>query len=360
MWPDRRLLDLLGIELPIVQAPMAGATGAAMAIAVSESGGLGSLPCALLTPERARAEIGTVRQRTSRPLNVNFFCHSIPLPDAEREAVWQSRFAPYCAEFGIDPSTSPPAPNRAPFDDDMCDVVEEYRPEVVSFHFGLPEPRLLDRVKALGGRVLGSAPPVDEARWLAARGCDVVIAQGCEAGGHRGMFLTDAVDSQPGTMALVPQVVDAVEVPVVAAGGIADGRGIAAAFALGAAGVQIGTAYLPTSESTISDLHRAAIGQAREDDTVLTNVFTGRPARGLTNRIVREVGPMSPDAPTFPTAGGAMAPLRAAAEAAGSSEFSPLWAGQAAGLSRPGGAAELTRELAADALERLGTLASPG
>ena len=223
MWPDRRLLDLLEIELPIVQAPMAGATDAAMAIAVSESGGLGSLPCALLTPGKARAEIEAVRRRTSRTLNVNFFCHSTPRPDAAREAVWRSRFEPYYAELAPGASPSAPMPNRTPFDDAMCDVVEEFRPEVVSFHFGLPEPRLLGRVKALGCKVLSSATTVDEARWLADHGCDAVIAQGCEAGGHRGMFLTDAVDSQPGTMALVPQAADAVEVPIVAAGGIADG-----------------------------------------------------------------------------------------------------------------------------------------
>ena len=360
MWPDRRLLDLLGIELPIVQAPMAGATDAAMAIAVSESGGLGSLPCALLTAERARAEFGVIRQRTSRPVNVNFFCHSIPDPDAAREELWKSRLAPYGVELGLDPSPGTLAPNRTPFNDEMCDLVEEFEPEVVSFHFGLPEPRLLGRVKALGCKVLSSATTVDEARWLADHGCDAVIAQGYEAGGHRGMFLTDAVNSQPGTMALVPQVVDAVDLPVVAAGGIADGRGIAAAFALGAAGVQIGTAYLVASESTISGLHRAALANARDDGTVLTNVFSGRPARGLVNRIVREIGPMTPDAPAFPTAGGAIAPLRAAAEAAGSSEFSPLWSGQAASLSRLGSALELTRELAANALERLGMLASPG
>ena len=356
MWPDRRLLDLLGIKLPIVQAPMAGATDAAMAIAVSEAGGLGSLPCAMLDPARTRAEIGVIRQRTNRPININFFCHSPPHPDSEREAAWKSRFERYYAEFALDASQSTPVPNRAPFDGAMCDVVEECRPEVVSFHFGLPEQRLLDRVKALGCKVLSSATTVDEACWLADHGCDAVIAQGYEAGGHRGMFLTDAVESQPGTMALVPQIVDAVDVPVLAAGGIADGRGIAAAFALGAAGVQIGTAYLFTPESTISDLHRAALMQIRDNETVLTNVFTGRPARGLANRIVREIGPMSPHAPAFPTAGGAMAPIRAAAEAAGSGDFSPFWSGQAASLVRPLGAPELTRVLAADALKRLGAL----
>ena len=357
MWPDRRLLDLLEVELPIVQAPMAGATDAAMAVAVSESGGLGSLPCAMLTPATARSRLRVIRQRTNRPLNVNFFCHRPQPPDAEREAAWRARFEPYYAEFALDVVARGSATDRVPFDDAMCDVVEEVGPEVVSFHFGLPAPRLLRRVKALGCKVLSSATTVDEARWLEERGCDAVIAQGYEAGGHRAMFLTDTVDTQPGTMALVPQVVDAVGVPVIAAGGIADGRGIAAAFALGASGVQIGTAYLSTSQSTISVLHRAALARARDDESVLTNVFTGRPARGLVNRLVRDTGPMSPDAPAFPTAGEATAPLRAAAEAAGSTDFSPLWAGQAARLSHEGSASELTRELASTALERLGALA---
>lgn len=360
MWPDRRLLDLLGIDLPIVQAPMAGASGAAMAVAVSEAGGLGSLPCAMLDPSEARAEIGVIRQHTSRPINANFFCHTPPPPDAGRAVAWESRFERYYAELALDASVSTPPPNRAPFDDAMCDVVEDCKPEVVSFHFGLPGQRLLDRVKALGCKVFSSATTVEEARWLADCGCDAVIAQGCEAGGHRGMFLADVVESQPGTMALVPRVVDAVGVPVLAAGGVADGRGIAAAFALGAAGVQIGTAYLFTPESTITDLHRAALATTRGDETVLTNVFTGRPARGLLNRMVREIGPMSPEAPAFPTAGGASAPLRAAAEAAGSSDFSPLWSGQAASLVRPCGARELTRGLAGGALDRLGALATRG
>ena len=357
MWPDRRLLDLLGVELPIVQAPMAGATDAEMAVAVSESGGLGSLPCATLTPATARARLRVIRQRTSRPVNVNFFCHRPRPPAAERERAWRARFERYYAEFALDVEANGSAAGRAPFDDAMCDVIEEVGPEVVSFHFGLPAPRLLRRVMALGSKVLSSATTVEEARWLEDRGCDAVIAQGYEAGGHRGTFLTDDVDTQPGTMALVPQVVDAVGVPVIAAGGIADGRGIAAAFALGACGVQIGTAYLSTPQSTISDLHRAALSRARDDETVLTNVFTGRPARGIVNRVVRDMGPMSPDAPVFPTAAGATAPLRVAAEAIDSSDFSPLWAGQAARLSYGGSASELTRELASDALERLGMLA---
>lgn len=360
MWPDRRLVDLLGVDLPIVQAPMAGASGSAMVIAVAEAGGLGSLPCAMLDADTIRAEIGVIRQRTDKPLNVNFFCHAPAAPDSGRAAAWKARLSPYYRELGLTESAEAPAVDRAPFGEATCEIVEELRPEVVSFHFGLPAERLLDRVKATGAVVLASATTAAEARWLEEHGCDAVIAQGCEAGGHRGMFLTDEIATQAGTFALVPQVVDAVAVPVIAAGGIADGRGVAAAFALGAAGVQVGTAYLFTPEATISDLHRAALRNARDDGTALTNVFSGRPARGLMNRVMREVGPMSDAAPAFPTAGGALAPLKARAEAAGSADFSSLWSGQAARLAREAGAGELTRQLAADARRRLDALASPG
>jgi nitronate monooxygenase len=357
MWPDRRLLDLLGIELPIIQAPMAGANGSAMAIAVSEAGGLGSLPCAMLDGDKVRAEVGVIRQQTDGPLNVNFFCHQPTAPDPERAAAWKASLTPYYRELGLDEAADALAPNRAPFDAVMCDIVEDLKPGVVSFHFGLPEKTLMDRVKAAGAVVLSSATTVEEARWLEGQGCDAIIAQGYEAGGHRGMFLTSEIAGQAGTLALVPQVVDAVSVPVIAAGGIADGRGVAAAFALGAAAAQVGTAYLFTPESLISDLHRAALRDARDDATALTNVFSGRPARGLMNRVMREAGPMSDAAPAFPTAGGALAPLKAKAEAAGSSDFSSLWSGQAASLACETGAADLTRRLAEDAAERLRALA---
>jgi nitronate monooxygenase len=358
MWPDRRLLDLIGIELPIIQAPMAGANGSAMAIGVSEAGGLGSLPCAMLGASKARTEIGIIQQRTAKPVNVNFFCHTPAKPDAERDAAWKARLREYYAELGLDASATAPAVNRAPFDEAMCEMVEDLKPQVVSFHFGLPTQALLSRVKASGCLVLSSATTVAEARWLEDKGCDAIIAQGFEAGGHRGMFLTDNVATQAGTFALVPQVVDAVKVPVIATGGIADGRGIAAAFALGAAGVQIGTAYLFTPESLITDLHRAALRAARDDQTALTNVFSGRPARSLMNRLMREVGPMSDAVPAFPTAGGALAPLKAKAEAAGTSDFSSLWSGQAAALGREIDCGDLTRQLAEDAARRLKALAS--
>jgi nitronate monooxygenase len=356
MWPDRRFTDLVGSELPIVLAPMAGPGTVELAVAVSEAGGLGSLPCAMLSPGQARSDLQVIEQRTSRPVNVNFFCHAPPAPDAEREARWQKRLAGYYRELGIDPAASASGGARTPFDEAMCALLEELRPRVVSFHFGLPERRLLDRVKATGALVLSSATTAEEARWLEAQGCDAVIAQGYEAGGHRGMFLTDAVASQAGTLALVPQVVDAVKVPVVAAGGIADGRGIAAAFALGAAAVQVGTAYLFCPEANVSAPHRAALRSGRDDGTALTNVFTGRPARGIVNRLVREAGPMCDDAPAFPLAANATGPLRTAAEQHGSGEFSPLWSGQAASLGREMPAADLTRRLAADALARLKAL----
>jgi nitronate monooxygenase len=352
MWPDRRIQELLGIDLPIVQAPMAGAVGTEMAIAVAEAGGLGSLPCALLTPEKIRTELGVIRQRTARPINVNFFCHRPPETDPAREAGWRERLAPYYAELGLDPATPTGGAQRTPFDEAACDVVAELAPEVVSFHFGLPAPALLRRVKAAGAKVLSTATSADEARRLEAEGCDAIIAQGYEAGGHRGMFLSDDVATQAGTMALVPQVADAVRVPVIAAGGIADGRGIAAAFALGAAAVQIGTAYLFCPEATIAPAHRAALGRAKDNETALTNVFTGRPARAIVNRLVAEVGPMAA-APAFPLAAGAIGPLRAKAEAAGRADFSPLWSGQAARLGRAMPAGELTKQLAAEALSRM-------
>ncbi len=358
MWPDHRIQDLLGIELPIIQAPMAGSVGSEMVIAVSEAGGLGSLPCAMLSLEQMRNELGIIRQRTSRPINLNFFCHQPPQANPAGDGAWKQRLESYYIELGLDPQAPIPAAARAPFDSTMCDLVEEFTPEVASFHFGLPERALLDRVRATGAKIISSATTVDEARWLADQGCDAIIAQGYEAGGHRGVFLTDDISTQAGTMALVPQVVDAVTVPVIAAGGIADARGIVAALALGASAVQIGTAYLYCPEAKVSKVHRDAVKRAKDNDTVLTNVFTGRPARGLVNRIVREIGPMSEIAPQFPLASGAVTPLRTKAEATGSGDFSPLWSGQAAALGREVPASELTQQLAMGALAILSRLGS--
>ncbi|WP_027134586.1 NAD(P)H-dependent flavin oxidoreductase [Geminicoccus roseus] len=343
---DRRILDLFGIELPVIQAPMAGATTPDMVVAVSEAGGLGSLPSAQYAPAQLSEALAGIRQRTARPINVNFFCHRPPGEDPAAQARWRELLAPYYREAGLDDVAPPGGAGRAPFDDAFCEVVEAFRPPVVSFHFGLPEPRLLDRVRRTGARILSSATTVGEALWLAGRGVDAVIAMGAEAGGHRGNFLTGDMSGQVGTIALVPQIVDAVKVPVIAAGGIADPRGVAAAMALGAAAVQVGTAYLFTREASVSPLYREALLAAAGDETALTNLFTGRPARGITNRLMRELGPMSGLAPAFPTAGAALLPLRQWAEQRGSADFTNLWAGQAVALSRIATAAGLTRHLA--------------
>ena len=356
-WPDRRILDLFAIDLPILQAPMAGASTPEMAIAVSAAGGLGALPCAQYDLAGALHAIETVRAGTSKPINVNFFCHTMPERSAAEDRRWRARLADYYREMGLDPETPSPPSGRTPFDTTFCALVEETKPEVASFHFGLPEPALLQRVKATGAKVIASATTVREARWLEARGCDAIIAMGYEAGGHRGTFLTDDpnrdMTTQIGTFALVPQVVDAVKVPVIAAGGIADARGIVAAFALGAAAVQIGTAYLFTPEAKIPAFHRAALKSAAAEETMVTNLFTGRPARGLANRLMREVGPLSTEAPHFPYAGGALIPLRAKTEAAGSNDFSNMWAGQAAPLGVELPAGDLTQRLAIETLARL-------
>jgi len=360
MWPDRRILDLFRIEFPIIQAPMAGPTLSDMVIGVAEAGGLGSLPTANLSPAQVRSELETIRRGTKQPINVNFFCHTPAEIDPAREAAWRARLAPYYRELGADP-TPKPAASRAPFDDELCRLVEEFTPEIVSFHFGLPAPALLDRVRATGAVIVSSATTAEEARWLEARGCDAIIAQGAEAGGHRGCFLGGdplaVAATQAGTLALVPQIVDAVARPVIAAGGIADARGIAAAFALGAAGVQIGTAYLFCPEARITAMHRAALCNAQDNATALTNVFTGRPARGIVNRAMRELGPLATDAPAFPLAGAALAPLKTAAETAGSGDFGSLWSGQAARVGRRDPAltaGELTRALAREALAKFG------
>ncbi|HEV7984095.1 MAG TPA: nitronate monooxygenase [Xanthobacteraceae bacterium] len=359
MWPDARLMKLIGTAHPIVLAPMAGAMDFELAAAVSEGGGLGSLPCAMLTPDGLRDQFAKIRARTDKPVNVNFFCHTPPVPNNAREARWRERLAPYYEELGIDPAQAAPSSNRMPFDAIFCAAIEALRPQVVSFHFGLPEASLLRRVKAADCVVISSATIVAEAIWLEQHGVDAVIAQGWEAGGHRGMFLTDDVAAQVGTFALVPQIVGAVAVPVIAAGGIADARGIAAAFALGAAGVQIGTAYMHCPEAKISAMHRAALTSSGDAGTALTNLMTGRPARGVYNRIMREMGPMG-EAPEFPLAAGAVAPLRAKAEAAGSADFSPMWAGQAAALGRAMPARELTQTLASEAQAQLRRLAGGG
>jgi nitronate monooxygenase len=346
------LLDLFGVVSPIVQAPMANSGGVDMAVAVAEAGGLGSLPCAGLSDDKVRDGVAAIRSRSRKPINLNFFCHDEPERDVGREAAWLERLAPYYKELGAEMPQPPLKATIYRFTDATCAVVEALRPEVVSFHFGLPAPELVRRVKQAGCRVICSATSRREALWLAERGVDAIIAQGAEAGGHRGMFLETDVATQIGTFALVQQIVRDVKVPVIAAGGISDARSIAAAFALGAAGVQIGTAYLRCPEATTSALHQAALAEPGRE-TVIADMLSGRPARGIVNRVIRELGPINPAHPYYPLATSALAPLRKAAEAKGSGDFSWFWSGQGAVPPAGVGAGELTRTLAGEALALL-------
>ncbi|WP_424628654.1 NAD(P)H-dependent flavin oxidoreductase [Bradyrhizobium sp. SYSU BS000235] len=341
----RPITELFGIEVPIIQAPMLGIVTAEMVIRVAEAGGLGSISASHLGAEDARNLFSKIRQRTSKPINVNFLCHESPEGNPACEDAWVQRLASYYAEFGV---AFDPGPFRSPiptFGSAHCALLEDIKPKVVSFHFGLPPEPLLERVRNTGAKIVSSATTVEEAQWLEEAGCNAIIAQGLEAGGHRGTFLHHKVDAQVGTMALVPQVVDAVKVPVIAAGGIGDPRGVAAAFALGASAVQVGTAFLFCEEANVSPLYRQAIAVSRPEQTVVTNIFTGRPARVRETRIVRELGPMAENVPAFPLAAAPLAPLRAASEPQGCADFMPLWCGQAARLSRQLSAAELTRWL---------------
>ena len=354
---QQRFLSLfktqLSLKYPLIQAPMAGVQDHRLAVAVSNAGGLGSLPAAMLSLDALKSELRQLSTKTSQPFNVNFFCHTPAVVDEAREKAWRAALKPYYDELGLDTDKIPSGPGRAPFSHAAADILEVFKPAVVSFHFGLPAADLLARVKSWqswGCNIISSATTVEEALWLEAQGVDAVIAQGLEAGGHRGHFLDHDLTRQLGTFALLPQIVQAVKIPVIAAGGIGDAAGVAAAFALGAAAVQVGTAYLLCDEATTSSIHRTALKSDVAQHTALTNLFTGRPARGMVNRIMRELGPMSNLAPAFPLATGAIAPLRAKAESLGnlgSGDFSPLWSGQNASGCRDIGAAQMTKALVA-------------
>jgi len=340
------LKALFNVEKPIIQAPMAGVQDYRLAAAVSNAGGLGSLPCAMLGPDALREELKALDEATSKPYNLNFFAHTPPEPNPQQEANWQQALAPYYKEFGIDPASITAGPGRMPFNEESAAIVEEFSPAVVSFHFGLPKPELLERVKKAGAKVLSTATTVDEALWLEQHGADAIIAQGLEAGGHRGIFLTKDMTTQMGTFALLPQIVAAVKIPVIAAGGIATAEGVRAALDLGAVAAQIGTAFMLCPEATTKPLHREALKSPAARHTAITNLFSGGPARGIVNRVMRELGPVCDQAPAFPLATNAIAPLRAAGEAAGTGDFSPLWSGQNASGCREIPAGVLVEELA--------------
>jgi nitronate monooxygenase len=339
--------DLFEIELPIIQAPMAGVQDHLLAAEVCNAGGLGSLPCAMYGPDEIEREIAALQAKTSRPCQVNFFAHVAPPADEAREAAWKQQLCRFYDELGLDPQTAAGGPGRQPFSHDAADVLERYRPAVVSFHFGLPSETLVARVRSMGSKILSTATTVEEARWLEARGVDAIVVQGSEAGGHRGMFLTEDVATQIPTMDLLRAVLEAVRVPVIAAGGISEAADVRRALDTGACAVQVGTAYLLSPEATTSAVHRAALADREALRTAITNIFTGRPARGIVNRLMRELGPLRSDVPAFPRASAALAPLRAAAERLGRGDFSNMWAGEKAGRCRALPAAEITAELGA-------------
>ncbi|WP_395612571.1 NAD(P)H-dependent flavin oxidoreductase [Allosphingosinicella sp.] len=339
-WPDRRFLALSGARLPIVQAPMAGAGGVALAIAALKGGAVGSLPCAMRTPGEMIAEAAEVRAAAVGPLNLNFFCHE--LPEEADDSAWRTLLRPVYEAAGI-PLGAGGGAVRQPFRDELCTAVEDIRPDLVSFHFGLPGDALLERVRRTGAKLIGNATTVAEARALAEVGVDAIIAQGWEGGGHAGRFLDDPPDEQMGLMALLPQIVDAVSVPVIAAGGIGDARGIAAAFLLGASAVQLGTAYLHCPESLIGKEHRAGLTSELAEQTAFTNLYSGGLARGLPTKLTDAFGPIREEAPPFPLASLALAPLG----------LKPHFAGQAARLGRAEGAEPLTERLGREALALL-------
>ncbi len=345
---NKNIKRLLGTKLPIVQSPMAGVQDSAMTIAVCEAGGLGSLPCGMLTIDKIVSEVTTIKKATDKPYNLNFFCHDMPNYDEKQHSKWQEELKPYFSELGIQCENLVNSANRVPFNHDIADAIESSSPEFISFHFGLPNKELLARIKTWGTTVVSSATTVEEALWLESKGVDGIIVQGFEAGGHRGMFLSDDISTQVGMSALVPQIASKVNIPIIAAGGIADSRGVQAAILLGADGVQIGTAYLLCSEAKTSQLHRSALKNRKSQHTALTNVFSGRPARGIVNRVMKELGYINPLAPSFPYASIEMTQLRFHAESLGSDDFSPLWSGQNTSGCKEISAKELTRELASE------------
>lgn len=336
MGQTEKLLALLGCDIPFIQAPMAGVQDSGLALAACRAGALGSLPAAILDTARLRQEIEKLRMQTDKPFNVNFFAHTPPTVTEVQKKAWFEALLPFYRELGLDEKDVLNGNGRQPFGLEQVEMVEEYRLPIVSFHFGLPAPELLGRVKRSGAVVMSSATTMEEARWLEANGADVVIAQGLEAGGHRGMFLSSDLTRQMGTFSLLPQICRAVSVPVVAAGGIADAQTVAAARALGAAAVQVGTALMLADEAQTSAMHRAALQSSRAGHTVLTNLFSGGYARGIVNRFIEEAGPIHPAALPFPLAANVSLPLKTAAEALGLDSFSSLWAGQNALLAESG------------------------
>lgn len=360
-WPDTPLAGRLGLDWPILQAPMAGSTTPELAAAVGAAGGLGALGCATQSVDASHAQITGFRRQSNRGLNVNFFCHKRPENITEGSETARARLAPYYEEAGLGDVPEATEPFK-PFGLDHLALVAELKPEIISFHFGVPEAALFDAVRETGAFIISTATTVAEARHLEDRGVDAIIAQGIEAGGHRGYFLESSLSQHSGLMSLLPQVVDAVDVPVIAAGGIADGRGIAAAMMLGAQAVQIGTAFLRCPEAATPETHKARLRAAAEASTRLTRLFSGRPARGVVNGMMTDLADVDDAAAPYPTQTALVAPLARALPEDRRADVSSIWAGQSVAMGRDLPARDVMTGLAreADALLRPMARAVPG
>lgn len=324
---------------------MAGVQDSALLIAVAQAGGLGSLPCAMLATEKIREEVNLIRNNTSRPFNLNFFCHKNPQNSEQKQQAWLETLSPYFDEFAIDQSVVSSATARLPFNQDIADAIEELKPEIVSFHFGLPNDDLLAQVKSSGTKIFSSATTLEEALWLEEKGVDAIIAQGIEAGGHRGIFLNDDLGSQIPGIELLSHLVKETNLPIIAAGGIASSKQVRIAFELGASAVQVGTSFLRCPEATTSEIHRAALASTAASDTVITNLFTGRPARAIRNRVINDLGAIRQDLPDFPGAVNALLPLRSHSQKLGSGDFSAMWCGSNPSGCKAVPAADIIAEL---------------
>lgn len=359
MVPDTRLLRALGVRIPIIQAPMAGISTPALVAAVSNAGALGSLGVGASTAQQAREQIVATRALTSKPFNVNVFCHQPAHSDPLREAVWLAHLQPLFAEFGAEPPAALKEIYRSFADDEaLLQVLIEERPAVVSFHFGLPPTEWIDALHHAGIVLLGCATTPHEAMLIEQAGLDAIVAQGAEAGGHRGIF-DPGQDAMIGTLALVRLIAKQSTLPVIAAGGIMDGQGIASALLLGASAVQMGTAFVLSAESGADAAYRHALTSQRAHQTRVTAAISGRPARGLINRMHTDVGsPDAPALPDYPIAYDAAKALNAAARARGNTDFAVQWAGQGAPMARALPAAELVATLAREFVEATAQLRS--
>lgn len=349
MWHDNRLCELFEIDHPIIQAPMAGATTPEMVSSASNAGALGSHGCAMHSKDQFLADMAEIKKQTSRSVNVNFFVHKSPQNmsgDTVNEALkaWYNKFEIETIPAAVE--------TNFPFDQEMCDAVCSVSPKVASFHFGLPDATLINQLKAEGIKILSSATSVKEALWLEENGADAIIAQGFEAGGHSGWFLPRNGADLTGTMALVPRVVDAVSVPVIAAGGIADGRGIAASLMLSAEGVQIGTAFVTTQESCANAVHKNSLLDASGDDTMYSRAFSGRLARTVVNEYANSMESVK-DLPDFPIMNTITAPIKNASLMQDKPDAVALWSGQAAGLNRNTTTENLISTLVKETRDRL-------